>query len=576
MLRTVVITLAALTVWQPLVQADEQVDQELRNDVVLRAMVDELGRSMNGLELKDLERPYFIEYAISDTAGASVSAAYGSVTSDDDSRRRLFRSDVRVGSYDLDNTNFSGGGGWWGGSSGAAMPVEDDYTAIRQAIWWITDADYKQVSEDLVRKKAFMESKMIEDKPADMSQEKPAVYFEKRDDLKIERGRLREMAVALSKIFRDYPEIHESSASASASHANRYMVNSEGTRMRSGSRGYVVSVNASVQAEDGMVLSDSVSFKGQTIDDLPSLDKMSADTRVMIARLTELKKASTLESYTGPVLFDAESAAPLFAAQFSRRFSGGQRDVGSQTPPDDFSRKLNRRILPRSVSVVDDPTITKIGDDPVFGHYLYDDQGVSAQPVKLVEGGRLLAQLMSRNPSKEFAHSNGHGRGMYQPQPTYSNLVLTAEDGLSTNGLKQELIDAAQDEGLEYGIRVAELGSVGGGGGGSASYRYRYGGRGGAGGSQPLIMYKVFPDGHEELVRGADISGLNLKAFKRLLALGDKPYLVNSAGGAGGGGSTVAAPAMLFEELDLAEIDRDFDKPPILPSPLAREQESTK
>jgi hypothetical protein len=78
----------------------------------------------------------------------------------------------------------------------------------------------------------------------------------------------------------------------------------------------------------------------------------------------------------------------------------------------------------------------------------------------------------------------------------------------------------------------------------------------------------VYADGHEELVRGAEIARVDLKAFKRMLAAGDTPYVLNTAGG--GDGQTVVVPALLFEELDLAKIDRDFDKPPILPTPLAR------
>ena len=84
----------------------------------------------------------------------------------------------------------------------------------------------------------------------------------------------------------------------------------------------------------------------------------------------------------------------------------------------------------------------------------------------------------------------------------------------------------------------------------------------------PLVMHKVFADGREELVRGAEISRLELKAFKKILAGGDKSYVLNS--GSGSQGRTVAAPAMLFEELDLAKIDKDFDKPPIIATPLAR------
>jgi len=94
-------------------------------------------------------------------------------------------------------------------------------------------------------------------------------------------------------------------------------------------------------------------------------------------------------------------------------------------------------------------------------------------------------------------------------------------------------------------------------------------GEGGRGGTNPLLMYKVYPDGREELVRGAEIARIDFKAFKRIMAAGDTPFVRNTSYGLLG--QTVAVPALLFEELDLAKIDRDFDKPPILPTPLARE-----
>ena len=134
------------------------------------------------------------------------------------------------------------------------------------------------------------------------------------------------------------------------------------------------------------------------------------------------------------------------------------------------------------------------------------------------------------------------------------------------------MFEACQDEDLEYGIRVAVMGSAGGGDRYARFRRYfggmSYGGLGSGGGNTPLVMYQVYPDGREELVRGAQIARISLKAFKRILAAGDTPYVLNQ--GFRGGGATVVAPALLFEELDLAKIDQDFDKPPILPTPLAR------
>jgi TldD protein len=535
-------------------------DQELREDVVLRALVDELQRDHSGLLLEGLERPYFIEYALSDSTRATVCAALGAATTRNEYRNRSLRTDVRVGSYDLDNSNYRGGGfDYFGGSrsSGAAMPIQDDYDAIRQAIWWATDRDYKGVVEALVQKKALMATKLIEDKPPDFSHEEPVVSLDERAPVRLDLAAMEEIATAVSAVFSDYPEVQNSNVMVSAAGGNRYLVNTEGTRLRVAGLRCALAVSATVQADDGMKLSDSFLVFGHGLDDLPPADQMIQRCRDMVAQLLALKDAPVLSSYSGPVLFEPQAAVRVFARQFSGSFAGGQRPVGSRVGPDDFANKLNRRILPRFMTVVDDPSLEEISGVPVLGHYEYDDQGVAAQRVTLVEGGRLHALLMSRNPSREFGHSNGHGRGFIgEPRAAVGCLTVTADNGLEPAGLRQELLDAAADEGLEYALRIASFGSVGDQAG-------RYVGEG----SSPLVMYKVYPDGHEELVRGAEIARIGLKAFKRILAAGDAPYVYNTPAGEG---QTYAVPALLFEELDLAKVDRDYDKPPILPSPLAR------
>jgi len=537
-------------------QADETLDQALTEDVILRALVDELDRSFGALELKDMDRPYFIEYALYDTGGFGVSAEFGAVTSRNEGRSRSLRTDVRVGSYELDNTNFGGGGyyGRFGGRGGyAPIPIEDDYNAIRQGIWWTTDRDYKSVVESLAQKRAFMKSKMIEDKPDDFSHEEPVTFLEDRVLLSIDKSRLEKIAVTLSSVFREYPDIQDSGINVSAGVGNKYLVNTEGTRLRTGTTFCRLGASAKVQADDGMRLSDSFDISVLSADDIPSLEQLEQRCRKMIEQLIAVKNAPKMEEpYAGPVLFEPEAATSLFSQHFASQFGGGQRPVGSRTSPDDFVNKLNRRILPRFMHVVDDPTLEMIEGKRALGYYHYDDQGVKAERIELVERGRLKALLMSRNPSKEFPNSNGHGRGLMYPRSAVSTLIVTADPAATADEMKQELLDACQDEGLEYGVRVVSLGSYG---------------------SSPLIMYKVFADGHEELVRGAEIAGIDLKSFKRMLAAGDAPYVQNS--GSRSDGTTIVAPAMLFEELDLAKIDRDFDKPPILTTPLARGETAT-
>jgi predicted Zn-dependent protease len=414
------------------------------------------------------------------------------------------------------------------------------------------------VAETLAKKKAFMESKTIEDKPNDFSREEPSVYFEPQIDVSIDGDRLEKLAVSLSRVFREFPLIQSSSVTVTGAAGNKYLANTEGTRIRTAKSRYTISISATVQADDGMKLSGSISIPGRTPADWPDVAELIESTRELVEELLAVRAAPVLDSYSGPVLFDAQASSSLFLRHFGHGFPGGQRSVGGRTPPDDFSRKIGKRILPRTMTVIDDPTREMIADVPVMGHYVYDDQGVAARAVQLVEKGRLRAQLMSRNPSREFDRSTGHGRGSLGVRSSVACLIVADEKGLNEADLKTELIEAASDEDLEFAIRIASFGSSGSNAGGG---RFR------AGGNIPLMIYKVFPDGREELVRGVELGPIDIKGFKRLLAVGDTAHVLNQVRG---GGMTVAAPAMLFEELDLAKIDRDFDRPPVLDAPLAR------
>ncbi len=539
----------ALTVWVAPADAENSaitdVKKVMTKDVLLRTMVDELDRGLAGLKLEDLKRPYFIEYGAQDARYASVTASLGSVLERDDQHVRQLRVETRVGSYELDNTNFVGGG--YSGLARASLPIEDDYKAIRQAIWWATDRSYKSAAEAFPRKQALMESKVIEDKPVDFTREEPTVAIEPLRDLKVPVTEMESLAIELSAVFRDYPDVQRSVVRIRGGGGNEYLVNTEGTRLRTQGAVLEIMVVALVQADDGMRLSDSMSvYVGEPLE-MPTAKELEPKIREMTDRLMMIRSASKLEStYTGPVLVDASAASALFGGTFANRFAGGQRPVGSQSRSDDFEKKLGKRILPRSVTVVDDPGLKEFNGEILLGEYDYDDQGVKAQKQTLVEKGRLKELVMSRNPSKEFKKSTGHGRGSSRPTAKTSNLMLSSTDPLTQEAMLEEFIDAFQDEDNEFGIRVASLS-----------------------GRSPLEVYKVYPDGREELVRGVSGIRADARAFKRILAVGDKPAVMNVLGG--DGGQSVIAPALLFEELDLAPVDSDFDKPPFVPSPLARQ-----
>ncbi len=88
----------------------------------------------------------------------------------------------------------------------------------------------------------------------------------------------------------------------------------------------------------------------------------------------------------------------------------------------------------------------------------------------------------------------------------------------------------------------------------------------GHGGAAPRLLYRVYAkDGHEELVRGAVFSELDVRALRAdLSAAGNDPLVSNRVGGIS---STVIAPSLLFDELQVKRGDASKDKLPDYPAP---------
>lgn len=570
------------------VSADEVLPD---NDVIMRALSDELQRSMD-LQMEDLEKPYFIQFAVEDSISRHLSASYGAITSNDRQRSREFYSEVRVGSYELDNSNFAGeGGGFFGGRGGggggqASLPLDDDYTAIRQSIWWATDADYKGAVETLTRKRAYMEDKTFEDRPHDFSKAEPVEHIEPGAELVFDDAAWKRNLERLSAHFKQYEIVQDSGVELMVGAGNSFVANSEGTRVRTGDAGLLLTINAEVQADDGMRLSDSRTYTGETVRDLPPVESMLKDIDDMVSGLSSLMKAPTVDAYSGPVLFDGLASAQLFRQMLAGGVAGSVDPVGTERRSfegaDSLEKQVGQRILPRSFNIHDDPTVVVFDGAPLFGHYRYDDEGVKAQRVAIVREGILEAMAMSRVPSKKFSGSNGHGRrppGGGAAAASIGCLFIEDAEGRANDELKNELIQAAREEGLEFALRVEAVRAPTVGASRAdilAFFMAMQRGRGGLG--DPIHVYKVsVADGGEERVRGVEFGEITVRTLKRILAAGNKPSVYNYVGFGFGGAtpaSTIVAPPVLLEEVEVHKIEQEHEKPPILPAPLVRDATS--
>jgi predicted Zn-dependent protease len=542
-------------------------------DVVFQAMRDELQRSVAELRLQGQEKPYFISYRVDEQRSSWVSATFGSTESRGERRRRMLNVEVRVGSPALDNTNFLSGDSFDGGKD-VDLPLDDDRTELRRQIWLATDRAYKDAVESLSKKRAALQNKLRTDETPDFSPQQPRTLSELRPGRPLDLARAESLVRELSAVFREAPAVATSRVSLySADELTRY-VNSEGTAFTRELPLFDIEASADTQASDGFPLGDHLLLFRSSFDELPPKAELLAAVRELGAHLAELREAPLMDSYTGPVLFEGQAATEIFSQAFAPRLTARKRPVAQDADYESwaasranpFIDKLGARVLSSFLSVSDDPSLTEIGGVPLLADERIDDEGVATRPVKLVEAGILKTLLVSRSPVRGVPESNG---SFQDTGPAPRNLIVTASQGLEPAALKAELQKLAKQRGREYGVIVRRMSDPMVGGFHSAS-----GANAGEGVSvEPVILaYKLFPDGHEELLRNAELGGIEASAFRDILAAGHEPFVSTLRFRPPQASSTevvsFAVPALLFEELTLRRPTGEIAQPQIAKHPF--------
>jgi hypothetical protein len=322
-----------------------------------------------------------------------------------------------------------------------------------------------------------------------------------------------------------------------------------------------LSIEARTQADDGMILTRSASLASLSTEPPPP-DAAEALARQLANELQTLRKSPVVADYTGPVLFEGHAAAQIAHELLSESLSGTPAPKGAEGFESPLARKLGKRILPKEFSAVDDPTLSTYRGIPLLGHYAVDDEGVPPEAVNLIEKGRLRAFVMSRTPSKEIAKSNGHGRNglVGWARGRVGNLILSSQSGLSAAALRARLLRTVREEGLPYGLVVKEL-------------ELRASASNGQVIPEPELVYRLTPDGKEELVRGATFGPLSVRDLRDILAAGRDAaahsFAMPSAGGFGIP-ATVVSPSLLFEDVEVKRRTEPNKRPPLVPRPAMR------
>jgi TldD protein len=535
-------------------------------DSVLAAMQQELTRSIQNLK-KTPTPPYFLSYQLTDNRGIQVSASFGALTGSSDQTTRLLDLDLRVGDYALDNThplrdadpyaNFSDQ------MERQKIPLENDPDALRVALWRETERKYRSAVQTLQKAKANVQVKVeAEDKSGDFSHEGAEVYSEATAPFSFDSAAWEQKMRQFTAPFAQHKEIIESFGEVIAEVETRRYVNSDGSRILISSPFYRIVISATAKAEDGMELPLHQTYMSFRPEGLPSDEAVLRDVNGMVATLLALVKAPLAEPYTGPAILSGRSSAVFFHEIFGHRIEGQRQK--NEDEAQTFKKKVNQAVLPDFLSVYSDPTMKALRATELVGYYPYDDEGVKARRVTVVDKGILKTFLMSRAPIEGFDHSNGHGRRQqgYKVVARQSNLQVESSKQVSRTELKKLLIEQIKASGKPYGLYFDDI---------EGGFTFTQRVLPNAFNVRPTVVYRVYPDGKEELVRGVDLIGTPLIAFSKIVASDDQVAVFNGVCGAESGWVPVSAsaPGLLISQIEVQRKEKSQERAPILPPPPA-------
>jgi TldD protein len=574
------------------------------NDHTMQAMKDEMARAKSRLELQITKgdkpvRPYFIEYRLLDMDVREVVGEFGALLSTTHTRNRIMQVNARVGDYKLDSSNFVGEDAFRGfiGSNGT-VGIDRDYDSLRQDLWIATDQAFKEAAETYSRKQAYLSSLARQSDIDDFAKVETVQHVEPLATSDWSNRNWEQEARDTSSALRAFPMIYESRVTYYLVYTTEYLLTSESTEVRTNRSFAAIEGGMNALAKDGMQVAHYYSTYAPRPADLPSVDDVKKGLNVAGSELMAMRVAAPAPDYTGPVLFESRAAAALVAEVLGPSLSGARPPLAFQPVVDqlmsslggrsDWSGKVDARVLPATVSLIDDPSAKDYKGTLLVGGYAIDQEGVPGQKVTIVDSGKLKNLLMSRRPGPDFDKSNGHGRSSFlvDPKPTMSNLFFSSTETVSNDELKKKFVDECRSEKLDFCIVVREMdnpalslmhqedftGLLASFGGNAATDRL------------PLVVYKLYPaDGREELVRGARITGFSPRSLRNIAGIGNDDFVYNymqsqvngiagTALGAFGSAQSglpaaVVAPSLFFEEVELRGARGEPKRLPILPEP---------
>lgn len=522
---------------------------EASKDPILVAMKAELDRTKSKLVLQGMQRPYFIEYRLEDIDQFEASANFGALVNTARSKQKAIRVTVRIGDYKSDSSNPRGDG------VVQIAPEDGDTAALRNVLWYATDDAYKNALRTYAAKQAQLKRFQTPPTANDFTPAKAIIRVDPLVKLSIDQDDWTKRIVEASGVFNTdervksfASDIQFSSATVHGLAINRYTVNSEGTQMRTGYTVYTAGVSVAAQAGDGMRLSRDNGTTATVASEMESAKAFHERVVHDLQSLRDLKSAPLVseDDYHGPVLFSGDAAGDIFNRLFVPNVEADKPEAGTTARTQGaYTSSYHARVLPEFLNVIDEPTLKTFSGKHLPGSYDVDDEGVPAQTVEVVSKGTLTHYLINRAPVKDVPESNGHGRAALaqRSQSRSGVLLVKPEKATPAAQLEKKLLSMAKDQKRDYVFEAETLG----------------------GELVPRVLYRVYRDGHKELVRGAVFDELDQRAMRSdIVAAGDDPYVTMTIAPIP---QTTIVPSLLFGQIGVKRASPEQEKLPYYAPP---------
>ena len=535
---------------------------DMAQQTPLRLMEQELKRSFKVLK-KQKPPIYYLSYTYTQGQQQSLGVAYNGVAFQEEKEVSVAEVMARAGSPQLDNTHAlrAERENWTIPNSQTPLPDPSDTKGFLSEWWALTQQAAERAQQDLSRVESNVRSMAYtRDQSADFVFPAKQDYCHTQPLQQVDLKRFEERLLAASKLTLGKPFVLSASFIMTVSQGHRYFVDSRGTRLKTPYSFLRLIYQLEGRSPDGLEISRDGIYDVASPEQFPSREKLLADVEKSLAELQELSQAPEGTPYNAPTILKGRAAAVFVHEVMGHRLEGYR--LKNADDGQTFSGKVGQQVISPLITITADPTMTEFNGEPLRGHYEYDDEGVKARSVTLIENGVLKNFLMQSSPIEGFAFSNGHGRKQIgrRPEARMSVIRATASETVPYERLEEMLIEQINKQGKQYGFIVEDLSGGYTLTGTSLPQSFKL---------QTKRVFKVYPDGHKEVVRGLDVVGTPLVSFNKIIAAADDDTLFNGTCGASSGNvpQSNIAPSLLFENLEMEKTRKNDFKLPVLPAP---------